>query len=36
MMGFAALADIRGRAFMVYEPAWRRKWLPRNPLPGGE
>ena len=32
MMGFAALPDIRGRAFMVYEPIWRRKWLPRSPL----
>jgi len=36
MMGFAALPDIRGRAFMVYEPLWRRKWLPRSPLPGAE
>jgi hypothetical protein len=27
MMGFAALSDIRGRAFMVYEPVSRRKWL---------
>jgi hypothetical protein len=32
MMGFAAEPDILGRAFMLYEPVWRRKWLPRNPL----
>ena len=31
MMGLAALSDIRGRAFMVYEPVWRRKSLPRSP-----
>jgi type IV secretory pathway protease TraF len=33
MMGFAALPDIRGRAFMVYEPLSQRRWLPRSLLP---
>ena len=36
MLGFAALPDIRGRAFMLYEPVVRRKWLARSPLPCGE
>jgi hypothetical protein len=31
MMGLAALSDIRGRAFAVYEPVWRRNWLSHSP-----
>jgi hypothetical protein len=33
MMGLAAAPDIYGRAFMLYEPFWQRKWLSREPRP---